>query len=249
MRGISHWLKTRFQTFDLLAEYFTAAMQGAVDVLWGVALPFLAWMVYSLFKTPAPWINWLAILSALFLAGYYVWRADHVRLIPKLAVRDSRLLNTPITLNGSVYDQRTFVQLVPTCLTAAPVYECVAYLQNVQRLGGNGWEDTTLDKNLILNWATEHHPQAEQPLNVFFIQHRTNQIIPCLPPGADIPWAKFDDVFKREPSGAAFRFYIQITYSNRVGGHFESVVKPLRACLEVQFANDPFEPFLELKEL
>jgi hypothetical protein len=167
MGGISHWLKTRFQTFDLLAEYFTAAMQGAVDVLWGVALPFLAWMVYSLFKTPAPWINWLAILSALFLAGYYVWRADHVRLIPKLAVRDSRLLNTPITLNGSVYDQRTFVQLVPTCLTEAPVYECVAYLQNVQRLGGNGWEDTTLDKNLILNWATEHHPQAEQPLNVF----------------------------------------------------------------------------------
>jgi hypothetical protein len=69
--------KRRFQTFDLLPEYFTAAGQRAIDILWGVALPFLIWTVYSLFKTPPAWINWTVILTAAFVAGYYVWRADH----------------------------------------------------------------------------------------------------------------------------------------------------------------------------
>ena len=191
-----------------------------------------------------------AVAWVFLVAGYYVWRTDHVRLVPKLAVRGTRLQDTPVTINGSVYDHRTFVQLLPTCLTQAPVYECVAYLQKVERLNEDGWKDTALDKNLILNWAGEQHPQSEQPLNIFFIQHKTNQIVPCLPANADIPSAKFDSIFRREPSGiTAFRFYVQITYSNRVGGHYESVAAPVRVRLEAQFGNDPFEPFLELKEL
>ena len=83
------------------------------------------------------------------VAGYYVWRADHLRMIPKLVVRGTRVQDTPITANGMIYDNRRFVQLTPTCLTDAPVYECVAYLQRVERFDGNRWEETSLDRNLI----------------------------------------------------------------------------------------------------
>jgi len=123
----------------------------------------------------------------------------------------------------------------------------VAYLQRVEKLAADGhWDETELDRNLILNWAKEHHPQSEQMLNVFFIQHKTNQIIPCLPPNADIPWIKFDSIFRAEPDTRAFRFYIQITYSDKVGGNS---ITPVRVRLDANFANDPVHPDLHLEEL
>jgi hypothetical protein len=124
--------------------------------------------------------------------------------------------------------------------------KCVAYLQCVEKLAADGWKDTGLDRNLILKYAREHHPQAEQPLNVLFIQHETNQIIPCLIKEADIPVAKFDLLFGGEPDIAEFRFYIQITYSDKVNGNS---LKPVRVHLDVNFANDRLHPTLDLKEL
>ena len=197
--------------------------------------------------TPPVWLNWTAVVVALFVAGYYTWRVDHIRLIPKLAVREWHFQETPITQDGMIYDHRTFVQLVPACLTEAPVYECVAYLQRVEKLTADDhWEDAALDRNLILNWAKEHHPQSEQMLNVFFIQHQTNQIIPCLPQNADIPWVKFDSIFRGEPGITEFRFYIQITYSDKVNG---DSLKPVKVRLDVKFDNDPFHPSLKITEM
>ncbi len=80
------WLNKRFGTFDLLPEYFTAAGQQIQNVLWGALLPFLVWGIWFIVGTPPVWINWTAVLLALFIAGYYVWRADHIRLEKKLEV-------------------------------------------------------------------------------------------------------------------------------------------------------------------
>ena len=81
-------------------------------------------------------------------SSVYVWRADHVPLIPKLAVREIHFQETPVMLNGEIYDHRTCIQLVPTCLTESPVYECVACLQRVEKLTADGdWKETELDRN------------------------------------------------------------------------------------------------------
>jgi len=86
MHGLFKWINKRFGTFDLLPEYFTAAGRRMQDVLWGALLPFLAWGLWFIVSTPPTWINVTAVGLALFMAGYYVWRADHIRLIPRLDV-------------------------------------------------------------------------------------------------------------------------------------------------------------------
>jgi hypothetical protein len=80
MRRIFNWFNKRFGAFDLLPQYFTAAGQQIQNVLWGALMPFLVWGIWFIVSTPPVWINWTAVLLALFIAGYYVWRADHVRL-------------------------------------------------------------------------------------------------------------------------------------------------------------------------
>jgi hypothetical protein len=245
-------LLQRYRNFrheHLLFQYFTLAFTRWQAVLWGPSVLAVVWGMHFTvgIATPPVWLNWTAVVVALFVAGYCTWRADHVRLIAKLAVRGTHFQETPITRDGIIYDHRTFVQLVPTCLTEAPVYESVAYLQRVEKLNSDDqWEETALDRNLILNWAREHHPQSEQMLNVFFIQHQTNQIIPCLPAGADIPWEKFDAIFRGDPGVEEFRFHIQITYSDKANG---DSLKPVRVRLDVKFDNDPFHPSLEVIDM
>jgi hypothetical protein len=90
MRRFIHWLKKRFSTFDLLPEYFTSAASEMQNILWGALLPFLAWGIWFIVSTPPTWINVTALGLALFMAGYYVWRADHVRLQQKIEVTQVR---------------------------------------------------------------------------------------------------------------------------------------------------------------
>lgn len=82
-------LKKQIGTFDLLGTYFRAVRLHFLDVSWGIGVgagvPYMIWGIYSLFRTPPPAVNWLALFGALFLAGYYLWRADHMRL--SVAVR------------------------------------------------------------------------------------------------------------------------------------------------------------------
>jgi len=72
------------------SEYFEAMRPEFSDVFWGVGvgagLPFLIYALYSQFAYPTPFVNWMAILGAVFLGGYYLWRADHVRLQPKFVI-------------------------------------------------------------------------------------------------------------------------------------------------------------------
>lgn len=89
-RQISHWFKRRFQTFDLLPQYFTAAASQMQNILWGALLPFLAWGIWFIVSNPPTWVNVTAVGVALFMAGYYVWRADHVRLEQKIEVTEVR---------------------------------------------------------------------------------------------------------------------------------------------------------------
>lgn len=106
------WLGTRLRTLDYLGDYFKAAQAHFVDVFWGVAVgtgagfavgvavPFLLLAVYSQFQTPPYFVNWAAVICAIFLAGYYVWRADHVRLQQKIEVTRVRKHSWSIETGG-----------------------------------------------------------------------------------------------------------------------------------------------------
>lgn len=83
---VLRWFRQRFGTLDLLGEYFAAAAQQMQDILWGALLPFVAWGIWFIVSTPPTWINVAAVGLALFMAGYYVWRADHIRLEPNLHI-------------------------------------------------------------------------------------------------------------------------------------------------------------------
>lgn len=253
MRTFIWWIKRRFHTFDYLPEYFQAVRLHFLDVTWGIgvgaAVPYMIFGLYSLFKTPPPLANWLAIVGALFLAGYYLWRSDHIRLIPQLDVVGTRLEDMPIPIDDHRSDMRTFCQLVPKCLTESPVYECRGHLREVRRWNVDRWQATSLGP-LVLRWGNvidneiTLYPGAENVLNVCFITHSTRQVSPCV--DADITWQAVFAAFPRQPGGVeAYQFDVCITCSHRVNGHLESV-KPVNICLEFQMTNDLYQPHLEL---
>src|ERR1700722_230721 len=87
------WLFRRLQTFDYLGDYFSSFYNNFVDVAFGVAVvgvvwavPFLSWAVATQFTSLPAWVNWAAIIAAIFITGYYVWRVDHIRLKRKIEI-------------------------------------------------------------------------------------------------------------------------------------------------------------------
>jgi uncharacterized protein (UPF0248 family) len=201
------------------------------------------------------------VIVALFMAGYYVWRADHVRLIPQLKIQEVKLLNTPVTrtlfidgkfLGEEVLDHRTYIQLLPKCLTEAPVYECKAYLKEVRRCSPTqtDWEDIDF-RGLVLRWDNSEeeqitqHPGVEKSINVAYIQHSNRQIVPSV--FGDIPMHRIVDVFdRRDEEVEAYQFDVYVARSDRVRGEN---IKPAQVRLEVHLGNDPSSPSLELTPL
>jgi hypothetical protein len=172
MRQISTWLKTRVETFFLLPEYGKATARQWMNILFGetvVGAIFLIWWAISNPKNP-PLI--LIFVAAMLVAGYFAWRADHVRLMPKLAVQDVCIQETPTNTK----ERRVFVQILPKCLTDAPVRKCQGHLLRVYRQLGNdpAWELTEMNEPLDLEWSyygntpRDLQPKIDQRLNICF---------------------------------------------------------------------------------
>ena len=241
--------------YDLLPEYFATVRHTWVEVAWGAGVPAIVFIIlWSLDRIPQ-WAILLFFVWALFVAGYHNWRGDHVRLKPRIKAQRTYQTPTPVFVQHvGVVAHRVFSQIVVTCLTEAPVYECEGHLQRVQKFTGRKWEETDLDKNLILQWANEkerkieQHPRAEKMLNVFFVQDSPQwMIVPCLNPDADIPAVKLASIFMKSPVDTitAFRFYIHITCSARIDGKLVSIA-PDHCILEARFGDDPLRPALTL---
>jgi len=215
------WLIKRFRTFDYAADYFKAALGHFGDVFWGaavgagigsilgVSVPFLILALYSQFQTPPRFLNWLAILFAVILAGYYVWRADHVRLTPKLGISLERHLQETPVEQGK--ERRVFVQIEPTCLSDAPITECQGHLLRVyNRWAKEAWSLTEMRERLLLEWShygaapITLYPSGGQYLNVCWRQNSIRILIPCSSPVPSRWREEFDNV-------GTYRFDIEIT--------------------------------------
>jgi hypothetical protein len=155
------------------------------------------------------WVNWTAVLVALFFAGYYVWRAYHLRLIPKFAVTE--LIVQP-TKTEDPKSMNLFVQIIPECLTDAPVHECRGQLLRVCKryTDSEEWVVTGMNAPLFLGWDYYSiapftlEPGIKRRLNVCWWNDRSMFIIPSVEP---LP-SKFKTVFN---STGTFKFDIRLT--------------------------------------
>ncbi len=244
---VLRWFKRQFKSFDLLPQYVTAAGNQLQNILWGALLPFLVWGIWFIVANPPTWVNVTAVVAALFMAGYYVWRADHVRLMPKFEIREFYTQHTP-TMDrntGQSTGASMWVQLVPRCLTEAEVVDCQGHLQRVRKWSNaNGWEETEINETLELFWSHSGdiptpitlHPGIERRLDVFFIHTSNGVITPVVHP---VPLRAIG-VFNPQGNGPhVFRFDIKVTARD---------CPDVDLSLQVQITNDPFNPLMEIVE-
>jgi hypothetical protein len=83
---IGEWFKRRFKELELLEEYFPVLFTRWQAAIWGGSVLAVAfgWRFITS-DWPYP-VKLTACVVGLFFAGYYVWRADHLRLEKKIAI-------------------------------------------------------------------------------------------------------------------------------------------------------------------
>jgi hypothetical protein len=188
--AMHRWLKERYRSLDLLGEYFLAVKHTGWDFLWGASVPAIVFCVWCFFEIP-PWrVTSLCLMGLIFISGYYLWRADHVRLLPRFAAVDF-VRNDARTVDGHY---SSYFQVLPKCLTAASIEECVGFLTSIEMQDAKSGEWRIVeDEVLPLEWsfggdAAAHLPGtlysggAERRLNVFFINSVERRIRPCVYP-------------------------------------------------------------------
>jgi hypothetical protein len=209
MRQIFTWLKVRSETFRLLPDYGKAMAKAWINILFGetvVSAVFLVWWAVTNPKNP-PLI--FAFVIAMFVAGYFVWRADHIRLTPKLGISCERHLQETPVEQGK--ERRVFVQIEPTCLSEAPVIECQGHLLRVyNRWADEEWSLTEMRERLLLDWShygtdpITLYPSGGQYLNVCWRQNNIQTLIPCCTPVPSRWREAFDNV-------GTYKFDIELT--------------------------------------
>jgi hypothetical protein len=168
------WFKRRFKEFDLLEQYFPLLFTRWQAALWGGSVLAVA---FGWHFVTADWpypVKVTACIAALFFAGYYVWRVDHIRLMPKLELVS---LHTPYTPTNAPNLQRKFVQLLVKCKTEGPLNDCGGQLLRVMKWSAfhGEWQPTQIDEMVDLLWSnldvesTTLEPGADRRLNLFFI--------------------------------------------------------------------------------
>jgi|HubBroStandDraft_6_1064221.scaffolds.fasta_scaffold119293_2 hypothetical protein len=87
MHRFWNFLKAHYRAYNLLPDYLRAVKQAGWDVVWGPILPSIAyWLLWFRPNPPAWWVSTIYAVWVVMVAGYFLWRADHVRLQPAFAI-------------------------------------------------------------------------------------------------------------------------------------------------------------------
>jgi len=171
-------------------------------------------------------------VGAMFIAGYYAWRSDHLHLIPKLEIAQIVLTPTPT-------DQQIpliVVHIIPKCLTDAPVEGCKGYLLRVLRWSEDtkDWAPTEIDEPLDLLWSIHDddlprtlHPGIEKRFNLCWI-NQSHQVLLL----GRVP-LRWQEVFNQTDQ---FRFDVRITAKN---------CPPVDASIGVRISDDWKSPSVQ----
>jgi hypothetical protein len=131
-RQAAEWIERHAKTFDLFPEYAKAVYQRWNEYFFE-ALVLAPIVVWWMFGSPPMWLIVWAFIIALVVADYYTWRADYLRLLPKLefAPQVFTEMNTALTINTHMPYTVQYIQLLPRCCTNAPVEQCRGRLLRV----------------------------------------------------------------------------------------------------------------------
>jgi hypothetical protein len=85
------WFKRRFKELDLLEEYFPLLFTRWQAAIWGGSVLAVAFGWHFITSDWPHYVKLSACVVALFFAGYYVWRVDHIRLKKKIDITRLRV--------------------------------------------------------------------------------------------------------------------------------------------------------------
>jgi len=218
-----------------LLDYFSAIARRWGDLLFGESILAVVFLVAWGFDKLSP--NGLAaiFIVAMFIAGYYTWRADHVRLLPRLEVERAPMVQWSPTVNPQNQPTGYSVnyQLVVNCSTDAVVKNCRGHLLKVLKLAADGsFEPTPINEALGIQWTADNqtlprtmYPGVPQRLNLFFAHSDGNTVLSTIPlPMRAVTVLNRDDLF---------RFFVRITADD---------CAPIDEVMEIRIGADPEHP-------
>jgi hypothetical protein len=134
----------------LLWIYWNTFKDKAWEILWGPTVLGVIFGIATLWYSPLKIWFLSYLLFVVFMTGYYLWREEYVRLQPRFKV-EKIIAQVTDTENPDV--KNIFLQVLPECLTDAPVLDCRARLLLVSQKNVNGeWVPTQMNSPLKLGW-------------------------------------------------------------------------------------------------
>jgi hypothetical protein len=186
------WAKGRVRTLDLLPTYLGLAKNQGWEIIQTAGLFGVVFLLWSAIGMSAiALLFYLAVIA--FVAGYYIWRADHAFLVPTIGLAEPAFrFHDSSTLDQSI--QRRYLQILPVCASDASVEECQGYLQGIKRWNGKGWVPTEYDHAMNLAWSFQDRetksvrldPGVDKRLNVLWVDSQFKVSIETLPQYAGI---------------------------------------------------------------
>jgi hypothetical protein len=201
---IKQWFSARVGAYGELASYLRDIRKVGLEIAYGESLLALAFAIYTYVYA----ISLCSVLAFLggscLLAGYHIWRVNHLRLLPKLEFSTDIFVQEVRQNSGELV---RWIQVLPRCLTASPVDECVGRLLRV-RMPDNGGATALFNEPLDLSWSTKDsrpltlYPDVDQRLNVVWTSSRVGYVA-----AVDLP--KLEDRFVFNSDGP-LRFDIMV---------------------------------------
>jgi hypothetical protein len=187
MRHFWKFLKAHYRGYDFLPDYIRSIKYAGWDVIWAPLLPsLLYWLLWFRPNPPSWWITLFYAVWVVIVAGYFLWRPNHIRLIPKLGVGEVSMVYTG---TGVPDHKRRYVQVLIKCETEAPIENCRGQLRRISKWthdsdGNDGkWETTHINETLDLLWSFVDEPTltlehgAPRRLNIFFVENTSRNMV------------------------------------------------------------------------
>ncbi len=245
MSSFSKGFQSFLEGFDwkLISDYWRGIREHAWEIFWGSGVPGIAFTIYTLYYAPArAYLPW-AVAWAILVAGYFIWRADHIRLVKRIELRDVRVVVTPTkdAQTGNPGADRAVVQLSVECASEVSVEGCVGRLVSAQKWEAteNKWKPTNVDEPLTLIWSVTDTLQRSLEigvplrLNIFYVDNVPQKWIRVCTDR--IPF-RMERVFIDSQLDEVFKFDISVTGSGCL---------PATASYRVQFGGEWDKPIIE----
>jgi hypothetical protein len=194
MAKIKKWLSARLGAYRELPGYLREVKHGGIELFYGESFLFFGFGIYCYVYA----VSFVSVLTffggARVLAGYHIWRANYLRLLPKLKCSHELFIvevEKKLQANGIFW--ATYLQILPQCLTDAPVEECQGRLLRVQVRKGDQWEPNRVDEPLDLTWSTHNstprtlHRGIPRRLNILWTSYQTG-LVPAVDDPIDSRW-------------------------------------------------------------